>query len=146
MWQSEQYARSKTISSVVYARWTKIPPYIYGASCWTKRNSPLTCYARPGSIQKYRPTSSSMVSMISMQHLWHLREPNASPMTNPANVECRLHMDSMDGTWGQHPNTIDVIKSTFKEHMGHEFVIQWNSFQPTAKCPTCHHMMHLYMQ
>ena len=37
--------------------------------------------------------------MISTQHLWHHREPNASPMTNPANVERGLHMDCMDGTW-----------------------------------------------
>ena len=136
MRQSEpRFARSKTISSVVYVRWTKISPYIYGAACWTKQNSPSTCYARPGSIQTYQPTNSSMVSMISKQHPWHLREPSAFPMRSPANVEHGRHMGSLDGTSGQHMNTTNAIKSTSQKLRAHIFVIQWSSFQPTAKCP-----------
>ena len=34
------YAHSRTTSSVVYAWLTKISPYIYGATYWTKWNSP----------------------------------------------------------------------------------------------------------
>ena len=97
------------------------------------------CYARPGSTQTYPSTSSSTVSMISMQHLWHHQELSALPMRNPANMAHGLHMDSMDGTWGQRLSTIDVIKSTSQKHRAHEFVIQWSSFQPTATCPACHH-------
>ena len=77
-----------------------------------------------------------MVSMISMQHPWHLREPGALPMRNPANVAHGRHMGSMDGTSAQLLNTTDVIKSTSQKHWAHVFVIQWSFSQPTVKCPT----------
>ena len=65
---SVRYAPLKTISSVVYARWTKIFHYIYGAASSTKRNLPSTCYARRGSIHIFPPMSNSMVFMTSMPH------------------------------------------------------------------------------
>ena len=90
--QSEPYACSKTISSVVYVRWTEMSPLIYGAACWTKQNSPSACYVHPGSIKTYQLTNSSMVSMISVQH------PLAPPGT-----KCIAHeKSSQRGTWAPH--------------------------------------------
>ena len=63
-------------------------------------------------------------------------EPSALLVSSPANVEHWRHMGSLDGTSGQHLNTTDVIKSTSQKHRAHIFVIQWSSFQPTAKCTT----------
>ena len=75
----------------------KIFPYTYGDACWTKQNSPSTCYICQELIQTYRPTSSSTASMTSMQHLWHHQEPSALPMKNLANVEHGPRKDSMSG-------------------------------------------------
>ena len=70
--------------------------------------------------------------------------PSALPMKNPANVVHGPLMGNMDGTWGQHRSTIDVIKYTSPKHRAHEFVIQWSFFQPTVKCPSCQPMMQSY--
>ena len=73
----------------------------------------------------------------------HLAPPGTKCIAHEksSNVAHGLHMDSMDGMWGQHLSTIDVIKSTSRKHRVHKFVIQWSSFQPTAKPPACHPMM-----
>ena len=76
-----------------------------------------------------------------MQHPWHLQAQGALPTKNPASVEHGPHMDNLDGTLGLHLNITGATKSTFPKHKAHEFVIQWSSSQPTAKCQKCPQMM-----
>ena len=92
---------------------------------------------QPEPILMNRSTSPT----ISMQHPWHHRETDALPTKNQASMERGPHMVNPDGTLGLHPNIIDVTKSIFLKHKAHEFVIQWSSFQPTAKCLKCLQMM-----
>ena len=101
-------------------------------------------------------TSRINPNLSAHEQLHSIHDFNATPVAPPG-TKCITHdRSSQRGTgaphgqhgWymGEHPNTIDVIKSTFQKHRAHEFVIQWNFFQPTAKCPMCHHMMQPYMQ
>ena len=82
-----------------------------------------------------------MAPMTSMQHPWHHRAQGALPTKNPASMGHGPHMANRDGTLEPHLNITGATKSTFSRHKAHEFVIQWSSSQPTAKCPKCPHMM-----
>ena len=101
-------------------------------------------------------TSRINPNLSAHEQLLVIHDFNATPLA-PAGTKCITHEKSIQhGTWaphGQHgwyvgaaPEHYRCYQIYIPKHKAQEFVLQWSSSQPTAKCLTCQHMMQPYTQ